>query len=55
MLGMHFDNVSFLSNPVAAAYVHLAASSVTITCLKSTIKSNVNGRQFSVITNSDLD
>ena len=24
-------------------------------CCKSTIKSNVNGRQFSVITNSDLD
>ena len=24
-------------------------------CYKSTIKSNVNGRQFSVITNSDLD
>ena len=24
-------------------------------CCKSTIKSNVNGRQFSVITSSDLD
>ena len=24
-------------------------------CCKSTIKSNVNGRQFSVFTNSDLD
>ena len=24
-------------------------------CCKSTIKSNVNGRQFSVVTNSDLD
>ena len=24
-------------------------------CCKSTIKSNINGRQFSVITNSDLD
>ena len=24
-------------------------------CCKSTIKSNVNGRQFSVITNSDLN
>ena len=32
MFGMHFDNVSVLLNSVAAASVHLATSSVTITC-----------------------
>ena len=34
MFGMHFDNVSVLMNSVVAAYmyVHLATSSVTITC-----------------------
>ena len=32
MFGMHFDNVSVLLKSVAAAYVHLATSSVTITC-----------------------
>ena len=29
---MHFDNVSVHLNSVAAAYAHLAASGVTITC-----------------------
>ena len=32
MFRMHFDNVSVLLNSVAAAYVHLATSSVTMTC-----------------------
>ena len=32
MVGMHFDNVSVILNSVAAAYVHLVTSSVTITC-----------------------
>ena len=32
MFGMHFNNFSVLLNSVAAAYVHLATSSVTITC-----------------------
>ena len=32
MFGMHFDNVSVLLKSVAAAYVHLATSNVTITC-----------------------
>ena len=32
MFGMHFDNVSVLLKSVAAAYVHLATSSVTFTC-----------------------
>ena len=31
-VGMRFDNVSVILNFVAAAYVHLATSSVTITC-----------------------
>ena len=29
---MHFDNVSVFLNSVVAAYVHLATSSVKITC-----------------------
>ena len=32
MFGMHFDNISVLLNSVAAAYVHLATLSVTMTC-----------------------
>ena len=32
MFGMHFDNVSVLLNFVTAAYLHLATSSVTMTC-----------------------
>ena len=32
MFGMHLDNVSVLVNSVVAAYVHLATSSVIITC-----------------------
>ena len=32
MFGMHFDNDSVLLNSVATAYVHLATSSVTMTC-----------------------
>ena len=32
MFGMHFDNVSVPLNSVAAAYVHLATSSVTVSC-----------------------
>ena len=32
MFGMHFDNVSVFLNSVVAAYVHLATSSVKITC-----------------------
>ena len=32
MFGMYFDYVSVLLNSVAAAYVHLATSMVTITC-----------------------
>ena len=32
MFGMHFDNVSVLLNSVAAAYVNLATSRVTMTC-----------------------
>ena len=31
MFEVHFDNDSVLLNPVAAAYVHLATSSVTMT------------------------
>ena len=32
MFGMHFDNVSVFLNSIVAAYVHLATSSVKITC-----------------------
>ena len=32
MFGMHFYNVSVFLNSVVAAYVHLATSSVKITC-----------------------
>ena len=32
MIGMHFDNVSVFLNSVVAPYVHLATSSVKITC-----------------------
>ena len=32
MFRIHFDNVSVILNSVAAAYVHLSTSSVTITC-----------------------
>ena len=33
MLGMHFDNVIVLLNSVAVAYIYLATSRLTITCL----------------------
>ena len=34
MFGMRFDNVSVILNFIAAANVHLATSSVTITCIR---------------------
>ena len=42
-----YPSISKCNTKRCSCYKHL--------CCKSTIKSNVNGRQFSVITNSDLD
>ena len=45
IFGMHFENDSALMNSVAAAYVHLATPSVTITCwYKYTAKLEIHTR-----------